>query len=328
MSGDTAPLPFIHTLKVSIMPDPSRQHETPPPVSRRSTANESPDRRIAQTGDDRSGSTRSDSSSGRDGKSASATSTLIRVLRCFTVDEPVRGVSEIAAEVGLHKSSVSRILTTLQSERLVQQDEISRKYRLSWGMLGIAGPLLSTLDVRKVAVGVLQDLRDQTRETASLIVSDGVEGISVEQAVSPQAIKHTSDMGTRYATGFSASIQVFCASLPDEKVKALLRSGQLLFTEPVDEQEYLQRLHEAVERGYAINPGLTAPDEVGIAAPVFDHRGELVAALMIAAPRYRTDDERIAEIGPLVADAAARVSVGLGYGRVLDDMLERIDADD
>lgn len=318
MSYDAAPFPFIHTPKVSTMLEPSRPRGTPSTLAPRPISDAPSNRRSKRR------PAESDAPS-RDGKNASAASTLIRVLRCFTVDEPVRGVSEIAAEVGLHKSSVSRILTTLQSERLVQQDEISRKYRLSWGMLGIAGPLLSTLDVRKAAVGALQDLRDATHETASLIVSDGVEGISVEQVVSPQAIKHTSDMGTRYDTGFSASIQVFCSQLPDEKVRALLRSGQLLFDGPVDEEAYLEHLHEIHERGYAINAGLTAPDEVGIAAPVFDHRGEIVAALMIAAPRYRTDDARIAEIGPLVADAAAQVSVGLGYGRVLDEMLERVD---
>ena len=137
-------------------------------------------------------------------KNPSTIGTMIEVLRCFTVNEPVRGVTDIAAQVGLHKSSVSRILQTLQQERLVVQDEQSRKYELSWGLLGIAGPLLSQLSVRRVAYPLMEDLRDSTQETVSLVVFDGLEGISVEQVASPRHIKHTSPMGCLLYTSDAA----------------------------------------------------------------------------------------------------------------------------
>lgn len=83
-----------------------------------------------------------DGSEAAEPKGASVIVTVIQVLRCFTVDQPLQGVTEIAGRVGLHKSSVSRILATLEKEQVVERDDQSRKYRLGLGLLSIAGPLL------------------------------------------------------------------------------------------------------------------------------------------------------------------------------------------
>ncbi|HRO95257.1 helix-turn-helix domain-containing protein, partial [Citricoccus sp.] len=84
-------------------------------------------------------------------RGASVIVNVLQVIRCFTSDEPLQGVTEIAAQVGLHKSSVSRILATLEQEHVVERDEASRKYRLGLGLIAVAGPLLANLDVRRVA---------------------------------------------------------------------------------------------------------------------------------------------------------------------------------
>lgn len=86
-----------------------------------------------------------------DSRGASVIVNVIDVLRCFTVERQLVGVTEIAAEVGLHKSSVSRILATLVQERMVERDEPTRKFRLGLGLIAIAGPLLANLNVRQAA---------------------------------------------------------------------------------------------------------------------------------------------------------------------------------
>lgn len=247
------------------------------------------------------------------GRAPSVIHNVIEVLRCFTAEEPLQGVTEIAAKVGLHKSSVSRILATLEELEIIERDQPSRKFRLGLGLLSVAGPLLANLDARRVSLPVLQELTASTRETSALMVWSGSEAVTVEQVASPQQVKHTTPLGTRYDTALSASVQVFLAEMPTDHVRALLQRGSPAL--PADGpglEEYLDRLEQARERGYAINYGDTSPEEVGIAAPVRDHRGEVVAAVLVAAPFYRVGEDRLPQLGAACVEAAGQVSARLG----------------
>src|SRR5919205_349456 len=199
----------------------------------------------------------------------------------FGPEHNILGVSEIAGKVGLHKSTVSRILATLELEDLVERDPTTRRFRLGLGIIALAGPLLADLDVRRVAYPVLQDLSRRTGETAALMVWDGGEAVCVEQVPSSHQVKHTTPLGTRYNTAASSSVQVFLAQLDPFAVRSLLMKGVVdhpgLTEAALD--GYLVRLREIAEQGYAVNYGETSFEEVGVAAPVLDHRGEPVAAV-------------------------------------------------
>src|SRR5699024_840957 len=127
----------------------------------------------------------------------------------FSVTEPLLGVNEIARRVRLHKSTVSRILSTLEQVDLVERDEMSGRFRLGIGVIGLAGPLLANLDVRRVAYAALEKLVELTNETAALALWNGWESIVVEQIPSPRQVKHTTPLGVRFAKASSASVQVF-----------------------------------------------------------------------------------------------------------------------
>ncbi|GAB3269957.1 IclR family transcriptional regulator [Sinomonas notoginsengisoli] len=255
----------------------------------------------------------SDSSDTSEGR-GSPVSTAIAVLRCFSVDEPLLGVTEIAARVGMHKSSASRILATLESEELVERDPASRRYRLGLGIIAIAGPLLADLDVRRVALPILRELTERTGETSALLLWSGHEAVAVEQVPSPSQVKHTTALGTRYATALSASVQVFLATLPVERVRELVSSGavSLPATDDPGLDGYAVRLAEATDRGYAVNYGETSIDEVGVAATVHDHRGDPIAAVLVSAPRFRVSEAQLAALGAACAEAAADVTRRLG----------------
>ncbi|MDQ0092305.1 IclR family transcriptional regulator [Paeniglutamicibacter psychrophenolicus] len=247
-------------------------------------------------------------------RGASVIVNVIDVLRCFTVEQPVVGVTEIAARVGLHKSSVSRILATLEQERIVARDETTRKYSLGLGLIAVAGPLLANLDVRRVSFPFLEELARETGETAVLTIWDGLESVSVEQIPSFHQVKHTSAMGSRYNTALSASMQVFLAHEQPGRAAALLESGTVVLPEntAAARSAYLKRLEAVGRRGYAANHGETSPDEVGVAAPVFDHRGAVVASAMIAAPYYRVTEEQLHQLGAACVRAARQISLRLG----------------
>lgn len=249
-----------------------------------------------------------------DARGASVIVNAIAVLRCFSVAEPVLGVTEIAARVGMHKSTVSRILATLEQEELVERDSDSRRFRLGLGLIAIAGPLLAEMEERRVAYPVLRRLTEQTRETSALMVWNGRESMCVEQIASPLQVKHTAPLGASYHDAMSASVQVFLSLEPEERVRAMLLDGTIAYPGLDDHalEAYLLRLADASKRGYATNYGESSLDEVGVASPVYDHRGDVVAAVMIPAPRFRVSPETLQALGEACREAARHVTTRLG----------------
>ncbi|MDJ0314905.1 IclR family transcriptional regulator [Arthrobacter sp. H35-D1] len=249
-----------------------------------------------------------------DARGTSVIVNAIAVLRCFSAAEPMLGVTEIAQRVGMHKSTVSRILATLEQEELVERDTASRRYKLGLGLIAVAGPLLAELDERRVAYPSLQQLTERTAETSALMVWNGRESMCVEQIPSPQQVKHTAPLGARYRDAMSASVQIFLALEPEARVRELLLSGAIQFASLDDAglEAYLLRLADVAKRGYATNYGESSLDEVGVAAPVYDHRGDPVAAVLIPAPRFRVSPERLQTLGEACKQCAGIVTVRLG----------------
>ena len=136
----------------------------------------------------------------------------------------------------------------------------------------------------------------------------------VEQIASRQQIKHSTPLGARYQDAMSASVQVFLSAEPAERVRALLRSGTITYP-GLDEASldgYQIKLGDVARRGWAINYGESSIDEVGVAAPVFDHRGDIVAAVLIPAPRFRVSRERLQSLGEACSAAAHQVTTTPG----------------
>jgi DNA-binding IclR family transcriptional regulator len=255
-----------------------------------------------------------EASANGDTKGTSVIVNAIAVLRTFTADEPLLGVTEIASRVGLHKSTVSRILATFEQERLVERDPETRRFRLGLGLIAVAGPLLAELEERRVAYPVLRELAEQTGETSALMVWNGAESMCVEQIASHHQIKHTTPLGARYKDAMSASVQVFLAAEQGERVRALLRSGEISYPGLDDAglDGYQARLKDVAERGWAVNYGESSVDEVGVSAPVYDHRGDVAAAVLIPAPRFRVSPERLQSLGEACTAAAHKVTTRLG----------------
>lgn len=238
-------------------------------------------------------------------RGASPVATAMAVLRCFSPERPVLGVVDIADQIGLHKSSVSRMMTTLEAEDLVEQDPLSKKFRLGLGLLSVAGSLLANLDVRRAALPVLTELTALTGETSSLVLWDEDAAVIVEQVPSANPIKHVTELGTRYSRIEDASVRVRIAELPEREREAVLARV------PRGPSAY-GRLIANDGDGIAVNDGDSTPDEVGIAAAVHDHRRRLIAAVLLAAPRYRVDADRLSALCDDCRAAANDLTRALG----------------
>lgn len=238
-------------------------------------------------------------------RGTSPVATAMAVLRCFSPERPVLGVVEIAEEIGLHKSSVSRMMATLEAEDLVEQDPLSKKFRLGLGLLSVAGSLLANLDVRRAALPVLTALTERTGETTSLVIWDGFDAVIVEQAPAANPIKHVTELGTRYQHVENASVRVQLAELSE-------RDREKYFAAVPRSRAAYRRLAATDRDGIVVNDGDATPDEVGVAAAVHDHRGRLIAAILLAAPRYRVDAERLSQLCDDCRAAAGDLTRALG----------------
>ncbi|MGD1996627.1 MAG: IclR family transcriptional regulator [Anaerolineae bacterium] len=241
----------------------------------------------------------------------------IDLLRSFSLEEPELGVTELSKRLDVHKSTVSRLLSTLEEEDLVYRNSETGRYRLGVGLIELAGLVVLRADLRRVARPMLRQLADQTQETVNLTVRDSGEAINVDQ-VSPHGrrVLNIGWVGRRTPLHASSTGKVLLAYLPDEELDALLEGPLPRYTEHTITHAAVLREQLAVvrRRGYAV--GLEEL-EIGlnaVAAPVRDHTGQVVASVSAAGPSYRFSRERIeGEVAAEVMACTGRISRALGF---------------
>ncbi|TGD30309.1 IclR family transcriptional regulator [Brevibacterium sp. S22] len=239
----------------------------------------------------------------------------LSVLEAFSHStRTMLGVTEISAAVGLHKSTVSRMLTGLTEAGFVQRDAESGRYRLGFGVIGLAGPLLADLDVRRAALPLLEEMTKETFETSAIAVWNGTNAVVVEQIASPHQVKHSSSIGTRYDKFASSSVRIFLSDFSRAEVDQLITSGEIKregylgLDDPIHDH-----LDDVRRDGIAVNDGETTFEEYGTSAPVRDYRGKQVGCIIASAPRSRVQYRRSQdELESAVRRTASEVTVQLG----------------
>jgi IclR family KDG regulon transcriptional repressor len=251
-------------------------------------------------------------------REASAVRTVNRicdVLNCFSYDEPVLTLTAISNHLGLPKSTIHRLLTALERQGFLTHRANGRGYQLGyqllrWGMLAQA-----TLDLRNEALPILCTLSAATGETAILSVRGGNEGICVEMVESNQPVRLAMYIGQRRMLHAGASAKVLWAFLPDAEVRRILNEIELVALKPntiTDHGKMYQELITIRERGYATSFEETDSGAMGVAAPVYECTGQVVAGIGIAAPIARIPPDKVPRVAPLVIDAARQLSARLG----------------
>jgi IclR family transcriptional regulator, acetate operon repressor len=224
------------------------------------------------------------------------------------------GVTELARRLGLHKSTASRLLATLQKRGLVEQDEESGKYRLGLVVIRLAERAERTLDLRGISMPELERLARLTHETTGLGILDADALLTVAQADGPNLIAVGDWTGRSTPLHCVASGKVLMAALAEREVLRIVRRGLVSYTErTITELEpLLEELARIRRRGYATALGEYEMGLNAVSAPVHDARGNVVAAVDIWGPAFRLTPRRIPELAVQAREAAAAISVRLG----------------
>jgi DNA-binding IclR family transcriptional regulator len=232
------------------------------------------------------------------------------VLKAFDRAAPELGVTELGRKVHLHKSTVSRLLATLELEGLVERVPGTEKYRLGFEFVRIAGQVTHFNDVRAAARPVLDALAEASGETINLAVLDGDEVINVEQTSGPHMVGMANWVGRRTPLHCVANGKVLLAFLPGTEIERLLARPLARFTDRtiVDPELLRADLARVRECGYAVALGEIEQGLNAVAAPIragaLGAGGEVVAAVSISGPAYRVTPARVAALAELTVGAA------------------------
>jgi DNA-binding IclR family transcriptional regulator len=223
------------------------------------------------------------------------------------------GVTEIATELGVHKSTAFRLVATLEAHDLVEQVSDRGKFRLGVGVLRLAGATTVRLDLVQESRPVAVKLAQAVGETVNVTVLAGHEALYLDQVVGPSALALRNWVGQRIPLHATSNGKVLLAHSPaafEHLVQPLRRFTPGTVT---DLGRLASELDDVRGRGWALavdelEEGLTA-----IAAPIHGADGSVVASLSASGPTFRLSTDRVPDVAAQVAAAAGEISQRLGW---------------
>ena len=228
------------------------------------------------------------------------------------------GLSELSERVGLHISTVHRLLAALVKRGYARQNGPSGRYILGPHLLKLASSAarMGQIDLRLEARPVLQALSDLSGETTNLVILLDQQIVYIDQVASRHTVRMFTQIGTRapvYCTGAGKALLAF--RLPSDIETYLAGETWHAYTSstitsPAAMREELDRIRA---RGYALDDGEMDADVHCVAAPIFDHTGAPLAAISVSGPVSRFTYERMARLAPDLLSATADMSAKLGY---------------
>lgn len=228
------------------------------------------------------------------------------------------GVVKLAERTGLAPSTAHRYLFALQSHAIVEQDE-SKRYHLTSRLYLLGLAVGDRFSLETQARGVLQRLAQTSQETACLVVRDGHHAVCIAQIDSNHQLKIAAHVGSRQDLRMGATSRVLLAYADEATREAVLEQAPLSrYTErTVTDSNDIRRILKGIRRdGYYMSRGEVDEGVLAVAAPVFDRRGEVIAALAIAAPESRVSDrDTLQSTVHLVTEGAGLLARKLGFSK-------------
>lgn len=231
------------------------------------------------------------------------------------VDSSTLGVREIAERLHVPVSTSYRFVRTFRQKGLLEQDPVTRKYQLGLRLLALEAPILRHLDVRRVGLPHMEALAQHCHETVQLTLRRGFQGVCIEVVESPEPLRVAPARGQSLPLHSGALAKAILAFLPKAELDRYLASGPLrrftpdTLTDPAHLSEDLARIRK---RGYAVSRQEVYVGAAGVAAPVFDSTGQVIASLGVSGPLHRLTAAKIAAIVPEVLRHAEKMSAELG----------------
>jgi DNA-binding IclR family transcriptional regulator len=239
----------------------------------------------------------------------------IQVLRAISAEGRNTRFANLQARTGLPKPTLYRILKALMAEGLIRFEAKDSTYHLGLSFLRLAFQVLEELDIRDLAHEEMMRLSERTSEAIHLAVIEGFEAVYIDLVESNQPVGSVGRLGSSSALHAAASGKVIAAYLAPEALERLLGQLELpkLTKNTITSLKALrQEFAEIRDRGYAVNDEEETEGIQGVAAPVFNMAGEVVASIGISIPRFRYSSSKLKFYADSAMSTAKTISAKLG----------------
>jgi IclR family KDG regulon transcriptional repressor len=219
------------------------------------------------------------------------------------------GLSDLARQLGIGKSTCHRLLITLESRGFASQEQSTGKYKLGPKNIQIAGKYLEGTEISSLSKPILEKLVDKTGETAHIAVLDGKAALFVAKVDSDNPFRMMSHVGWRAPLHSCALGKVLLAFNRDDSLLGKIKLSRHTKNTITDRKRLLEELKEIRSNGWAIDDEEVQLGLRCYAAPIKNFEGEVVAAVSVSGPKVRSSPN----IKEHVVQAAREISFEMGY---------------
>ena len=243
---------------------------------------------------------------------------LVRVIDSFSTSRLSWTLTDLSEHLEMPRSTLHRFLRSLEAHGILRQDDESKRWHLGYHLCVWGNLAEKSTALRDIARPVMEELVAETGETALLTVYHPHEVVCVDKVESSHSVRLALDAGSRRPPHAGASSKVLMAHLPEDEIESIIC---VLGLEPIctntitDEDELTEELARIREQGYALSVEETDNGAWGVATPIRDWDGEVIAAIGVAGPTSRLGDAVTEAYVSCCEDAARRISASL-FARV------------
>ncbi|KAK3604214.1 hypothetical protein CHS0354_002022 [Potamilus streckersoni] len=239
------------------------------------------------------------------------------VLEQFKGAKGSLGITELSANLGLHKNNIFRLLATMENKGYIEQDLNTEEYRLGIKSLEIGRAFLNHTGLLKVAKPILNELMESVNENVYLGLLKNDQVVYVEHVESTQALRVASRVGTRLSPLCTAIGKVILAHYSEHDRERIIANNKFVQHTPntiMDKGKYVAELAKIREQGYSVDDQEYDFGVVCVGGPVMDYQKKVVAGISISGPSLRMDEKALRDIFvPKIKECSLKLSRAIGY---------------
>lgn len=240
----------------------------------------------------------------------------LRILDLFDEHNIELKITEISERMQLHKSTVHSLLKTMQEHHYIGQNPENGKYKLGMKLVERGNLVVSTLDIRPVVKGYLQDLSKKTGQTTHLGILDGQQGVYIDKVIGEKAVIRYSRIGRRIPLHSSAIGKVLLAFQEPKEIQRILEGYvYTIHTEKSikSEAEFLEELEKVNQQGYAVDNLENEQSVRCVAVPIRNYENQILAAISVSTLISEVNDQVLNDYINLLKKAGLELSKKFGY---------------
>ena len=241
---------------------------------------------------------------------------LSRALRILVeLGEGPRTLDQLAEPLGVHKTTVLRLLRTMEEQRFVHRDS-GHRYHLGARLFALSSAALDRHEIRGAAAPLLSRLNHSTGQTVHLGVYEGGEVVYLDKYESRHPIRMYSRIGLPMPQHCTAIAKVLLADLPEPRRREV--AAELPYTRFTDNtitgpEALLAELARVADQGHAVDDAEHETFITCIAAPIRDASGRVAAAASISVPHVLLGRDEVLALLPELIDTTRAVSAECGF---------------